>query len=443
MDHSENTPSIETEPTQEFVSARARRRRALRRAYFPTDEEGRAALFTHLAKRAFPTYELFIFALVAGAIMGLGYFFDSLSLLIFGFLVAPILTPWIGVSLAIVAGAGRLFAQTALAIVLSSIFVFLGGIIAGFATNIFPQPRTFNQAFYHSHLWPPDFFVLAVGAILITLSFVRSEQRPYLPSALVAYELFLPLCAAGFGLGSGVPGIWPKGVQVFLVYFAWATLFCILTLFFLNFYPTSLGGFSFTGLVLIILIAWLATSTGVLDWMKIQAGLSTPEPFDQTQGLPAPVSQATSTLSLIPTITSTDTLVPISAADGASTRTPSRTPTPKPVTLEVTIPPTQSPTYTVTAEPTPIVAVIRASEGGGAFIREKPGGKVLATLGNGATVTIVPNDLQEVNNVIWVHVFTIVNDVRVEGWMIQSVLVTATPVADWQPSSTPTITLTP
>jgi hypothetical protein len=52
-------------------------------------------------------------------------------------------------------------------------------------------------------------------------------------------------------------------------------------------------------------------------------------------------------------------------------------------------------------------------------------------------VTIIPNDFQEVNKVIWVHVFTLVNDKRVEGWMIQAVLQTATPVANWQPSSTP------
>ncbi|HEY3476892.1 MAG TPA: SH3 domain-containing protein, partial [Anaerolineales bacterium] len=84
----------------------------------------------------------------------------------------------------------------------------------------------------------------------------------------------------------------------------------------------------------------------------------------------------------------------------------------------------------VTAEPTPIVAVIRASEGGGAFIREQPGGQVLITLANGSTVTIIPNDIQEVNGVIWVHVFTIANETRVEGWMSQSVLQTATPVVD-------------
>jgi hypothetical protein len=81
--------------------------------------------------------------------------------------------------------------------------------------------------------------------------------------------------------------------------------------------------------------------------------------------------------------------------------------------------------------------VIRASEGGGAFIREEPGGQVLVTLANGSTVTIVPNDFQDVNGVIWVHVSALVNDSRIEGWMIQTVLQTATPVADWQPSATP------
>jgi len=91
----------------------------------------------------------------------------------------------------------------------------------------------------------------------------------------------------------------------------------------------------------------------------------------------------------------------------------------------------------VTAEATPILAMIRASEGGGAFIREVPGGQALITLANGATVTIIPNDFQDVNGVIWVHVFTTIDDRRVEGWILQSLLQTATPVADWQPSPTP------
>jgi hypothetical protein len=119
-----------------------------------------------------------------------------------------------------------------------------------------------------------------------------------------------------------------------------------------------------------------------------------------------------------------------------ATSTPSRTPGATTSTSQPTEGPTETFTATVTAEPTPIIAIIRAAEGGGAFIREKPGGLVLRTLANGATVTIIPNDYQEVNKVIWVHVFTTVNDARVEGWMIQTLLQTATPVANWQPTAT-------
>ena len=412
------------------MSARARRRRAQRRAYFPTDEAGRASLFTHLARRAYPSYELFVFSLVSGAILGLGYFINSQALLIFGILVAPLMTPWIGMSLAVVAGSARFFFQTITALFVSSLLIFVSGVLAGFASRTF-GPLTFNEAFSHSRLWWPDLAVLTVGSIILIISFVRSEERPYLPSALLTYGLFLPLCAGGFGLGSGVGEIWPQGLYVFLVHLAWATFFGIISLFVLRFYPTSTGGIVFTGLMFITLIVVLTFLTGFNRWIMIATGLAAPEPVPVLQASSTP-TQVSMTLSPRPEQTT--------AFVGVPTQTPTRGAA---RTLTPTIPPTETSTSTITAEPTPILAVIRASEGGGAFIRESPGGVVVATLGNGSTVTIIPNDFQDVNNVIWVHVFAIVNDVRVEGWMIQSVLQTATPIANWQPSSTPEITSTP
>lgn len=433
MSYSEPTSQPTPEATNEFVSARARRRRAQRRAYFPTDEEGRSALFTHLARRAFPSYELFVFSLVSATILGLGYFLDSQALLIFGILVAPLMTPWIGIALASIAGSVRFFAQTFSAMFVSSLIVFLIGTLAGFASRIAP-PRVFNEAFIHTRLWWPDMVTITIGAIILTISFVRSEERPYLPSALLTYGLFLPLSAAGFGLGSGVGlgEIWPQGLYVFLVHFSWATFFAILSLFFVRFYPTSAGGLSLTGIILLVLITVLISLTGFGRWAMEQTGLSTPVPATVTVTLDSPTKA--------PTITPSpnDATVPIGVPALTSTRTPVVTRTSRP-----TLAPTETSTATITAEPTPIIAIIRASEGGGAFIREKPGGIVIKTLGNGATVTIVPNDFQEFNNVIWVHVFVIVNDERVEGWMLQSVLQTATPIANWQPTSTSPLTPTP
>lgn len=420
MNYSEPPTQPNPGPSPEFVSSRVRRRRAQRGVTFPADEEGRAALFEQLARRAFPSYELFVFSLISGAILGLGYFFNAQALLVFGVLVAPLLTPWIGMTLGIVAGAFRLFAQTLIAILVGGLLIFAGGWIAGLATLNF-QPLNFNEAFTHSRLWWADLVVLAIGAILITVSFVRSENRPYLPSALLAYELFLPLSAAGFGLGSRVPDLWPQGALVFLFHFSWGTLFGLITLFFLRFYPKSTGGFVFTSLILIILVAALAWFTGLADWTMQQTGFLTPMPLGRTEIALSPAAPVSS-------LTDSPSPQLATALSGGPTRSPSRTPgaTASPATL----PSTETPTSTVTPEPTPILAIIRASEGGGAFVREEPGGAVLATLGNGSVVTIVPNDLQDVDGVIWVHVFTTVNDVRVEGWMIQTVLQTATPAAD-------------
>jgi hypothetical protein len=431
MSYSEPTSQPAPEASNEFVSARARRRRAQRRAHFPSDEEGRAALFTHLANRAFPSYELFVFSLVSGTILGLGYFLDSQALLIFGVLVAPLMTPWVGISLATIAGSVRFFTQTALAMFVSCLIVFLIGILSGFASQITP-PRVFNEAFMHSRLWWPDIAMVTIAAIILTISFVRSEERPYLPSALLTYGLFLPLSAAGFGLGSGVGlgEIWPQAMFVFLVHFCWAMFFAIVALFVVRFYPTSLAGFSLTGFVLIVLISVVVSLTGFWTWAMAKTGLSTPIPVTATITLTAPTPLAT-TISI-------DITAPIGVPASTATSTPVLTRTSRP-----TLPPTSTPTSTVTAEPTPIIAIIRASEGGGAFIREKPGGIVIKTLGNGATVTIIPNDFQEFNRVTWVHVFVLIDGERIEGWMLQSVLQTATPIANWQPSSTPAVTQTP
>ena len=430
MNYSETSSQPHPEQTPEFVSARARRRRALRRASFPTDEAGRAELFAHLVRRAFPSYELFVFSLVAGAILGLGYLFYAQALLIFGVLVAPLLTPLIGTTLSIVAGALRLFLQTITALLISLLLVFLGGWLAGFASRPF-QPLTLTEAFLHSQLWWYDLVALTIGAVLITVSFVRSEDRPYLPSALLAYELFLPLAAAGFGLGSGVGlgEIWPQGLFVFFVHLAWATFFGLLTLFFLRFYPTSLGGFVLTGIVLAALLTVVIIYTNFGNWIMGKGELVSPpqEPVTMIESTLTPLA--------IPSVTLSPEKDEPTAVIAAPVNTASRTL--RPSSTSATLAPTATPTSTVTAEPTPILAVIRASEGGGAFIRDNPGGQVLITLANGSTVTIIPNDLQEVNGVIWVHVFTLANDTRVEGWMIQTVLQTATPVADWQPSPTP------
>jgi hypothetical protein len=138
------------------------------------------------------------------------------------------------------------------------------------------------------------------------------------------------------------------------------------------------------------------------------------------------ISEFTSTPlveTITPTVTIENTATPLSV-------------TPVPLTLNVTLPVTETPTITLTIEIQPITGRISADEGGGANLRQTPNGKYLMTLDNGTIVEIYP-DFKTVNGVTWVHVFVTRNGLRVEGWLLESVVSYATPEPNFGPSSTP------
>lgn len=425
MNYDDQRPRPHESQQEPPESARARRRRATRRQMIPTDAEGQAALIAGLAKRAYPSYELFVFSILCGAVLGLGYLLDSQAVLLLGILLAPLMTPWVGLLLAILTGSMRFFFETFMALLISAVLVFLCGLMTGFAARIF-LPLTLNSAFIHSRLWIPELVVLVIGAITLIASFVRSEARPFLPSVVIAYALFLPLSAAGFGLGSGVEGIWPQGALVSLVHLELASLFGLLTLFALRLRP-SVGGLIFSVLTMLVIVGTLFFLMGPGFPSRSEARALTPNdtptlpsPTDNLIGSPADTSS--------PNPSSTPRLETATPAEGI-------TPSPVPLTLNVTLPPSETPTITLTIEPTPVYGKISASEGGGVFMRETPNGKFLATLDNGAIVEILP-DVQELNDVPWAHVIANKNELRIEGWVLQSAVTYATPVPNWEPSST-------
>jgi hypothetical protein len=426
-----DSPILPTDPQPQqhapAPNSPARRRRA-RRAQLIPDAEGRAAIMATLAKRAYPNYEFFIFAVLSGAVLGLGYLLDSPAVLLLGILLAPLMTPWVGMVLAIITGSVRFFSETLVALLISAMLVFLSGLMSGLAARAF-LPLTFNNAFTNSQIWWPGLAVLALGSILLVISFVRSEDRPFLPSVMLAYSFLTPISAAGFGLGSGVEGLWPAGALVFVVHLALASLLGMITFLVFRFRPSQLGWLMSLGAGIVIVAALVFLMSPGLG--------SRPEPVvvvpTQTQTVePSPqvVIAPTSTASPKPTFT-----------PRVQTATPF-TPSPVALTLEVTLPATETATITLTVEPTPVYAKISSDTGGGVNLRKSPNGSYIATLDNGSVVVVLP-EVQDVSGTLWAHVIATKNGRQLEGWILQSVLTTATPVPNWEPSSTPTTEDTP
>jgi len=409
-------------PTQPLPPpASAARRRRARRAQLIPDAEGRAEIMAALARRAYPNYEFFLFAVLCGAVLGLGYLLDSPAVLLFGILLAPLMTPWVGMTLALITGSKRFFVETFIALLINAMLVFLSGLLSGLAARPF-LPLTFNNAFMNGQLWAPGMVVLALGSILLIVSFVRSEERPFLPSVMLAYSLFTPISAAGFGLGSGVEGLWPKGALVFAVNLALATLFGLITFLALRFRPSQMGWLMSGGAVFVI-VGTLAFLMGPGLGSRAEAVVV----------LPTPTRTVIPTLKLV--------LAPTSTALPRATLTPrAQTATPVPLTMAVTLPLTETATITLTIEPTPVYARISSDRGGGVNLRKSPGliGSWITVLDNGSMVIVLP-EVQVVENAPWAHVIATKGGKQLEGWILQSVLTMATPVATWEATTTPTL----
>lgn len=416
-------------PQDETTTAqRVRRRRATRRSSIPTDAEGQAALIASLARRAYPSWELFVFSLVCGAILGLGLLLDSPAVLLLGILVAPLMTPWVGFLLAILTGSIRFLFETVMALLISIVLVFLGGLLTGFAARALP-PMTHDNVFIHSQLWIANLVVLFIGAITLVVSFARSEDKPFLPSVIVAYAFYLPITAGGFGLGSGMQDIWFRSALVFVTHFMLASILGLATLFLLRLRP-SFGGVVFSGVTFVLFAAILLFLMGSGSPSKNEAATQ----FTPTNQIVTPPSP-TSDLLLTSTADSTPSQTP--------TRAPTaRTPSPVPVTLDVTLPPTDTPTITLTIQPTPVYGRIAANEGGGANLRDAPGGTYLMTLLNG-TIVETYSEFEELNGITWVKVYATINGQQIEGWLLESVVTYATPAPNFEASATPTFTVTP
>lgn len=388
-------PKSEPIPSEEPESLPPARRRRKLRMILPSGASDRAAFMEELAQKAIPSFDFFLFSLLSGLVLGIAILLDSPALFILAALVAPFLAPVVGLSLATIVGSLRFFLRILGSIIIGSLLAFSGSAFCGLFTQTWPD-LSFQQAIIHTYFSWTDMLVLILGAGLTTYLMIRSpQQRPMVASVALAYELYLPLGVAGFGLASGVVGFWPDGLIVFAVYLALTALIGTVILAFYRLRPLNLFGYTLGSTFA------LAGLTAAI----VASGLGT--------AVTTHVAMPPLTPTITPTITPTHTLT-------ATPLPPTRTLTPT-----NTLIPTNTPTMTASPVPTPVWARINAKEGGGAVIRTEPSfsAEVITSLSNGMLVKILPEEKTK-EGVIWAHILTTSD---IEAWIVRSLLRTATP----------------
>ncbi len=207
-------PKTENIPDDPELMPPARRRRA-RRLLAPMEADERSIVLEQLRRRTSPNFDFFLFSVVSGIVFSLGIMLDSPVVLVLAAIVAPLMAPMVGLSLATVAGSYKFFARNLVGMIVGCWLVFMMGIAAGILGRVW-LPVSLSNAYLSAKLSLDNIIVLTIGAVFTAATMVHHERSPSAPSVALAYTLFLPLVVAGYGLGSaarrdhpGHPGISP------------------------------------------------------------------------------------------------------------------------------------------------------------------------------------------------------------------------------------------
>ncbi|HPH95307.1 MAG TPA: DUF389 domain-containing protein [Anaerolineaceae bacterium] len=391
-------PTSESIPDDPQNLPPARRRRD-RRLIVPRELDDRTAFLNELAHSLSPSFDFFVLSLMGGLLLGVAILMDLPVGFLLAALVAPFLAPVIGLSLATLIGSARFFGQVLGGTLIGGALFFFGGMVAGWAQPFWPlglQPMT--EAVRHVQMSWPDVLVLTIATVWTTAALVKApSNRPPLAAAALAYELFLPLGCAGFGLASASPHLWPDGLLMFVVYLTWVVLAGTITLALMGLKPLSVFGYTLGSSILLASLVLLIGITSFSTAIEQQLALPTRTP--------------TLTPTLTPTITLTPPPPTHTPLPPTHTPLPSATPTLTPV-------PSATPTLTPTPVPTPVWVVVSSENG--AVIRAEPKatGRPLAWPWAGTMLQLLPETAQE-GEVTWALVMT--SD-GIKGWVVQSLI---------------------
>ncbi|HNT55577.1 MAG TPA: DUF389 domain-containing protein, partial [Anaerolineaceae bacterium] len=269
----------------------ARRRQQQRSLPPNAGSAERSEFLKDVSQRVTPSLDFFLFSLLAGLVMALALLLDSPALYVLVILLAPFMSPILGAALGTVMGSPRFFLRSLAAILIGSLIFFVWGLAAGIIYKLLPA-YPLHQATDHSVFSWPDIIVLVLGAVLAAYLIIKTpRQRPLVASVALAYEIFLPVGMGGFGLSSGLSGLFPDGLLVFAVHLVAAILISTVVLISLGFRPRNILGY---------LLAAVIILGGVVTAMLLTGGLATPLPPTPTPTLTPTQPAPTPTIAPVP-----------------------------------------------------------------------------------------------------------------------------------------------
>jgi len=396
-------------------------------------------------------------------------------------LVAPLMSPILGLSLASVAGEHRMFRHAVIALVEGVLMAVILSLFIGWVAQALPFDVLVElpgEVIARTRPSPFDLGIALAGGAAAAYALAQPRLSAALPGVAIATALMPPICTVGIGISLSNSSIILGAGLLFLTNLAAISSAGIVVFALLGFRPVHLENtwhniprslvvsaslVMLTAIPLVILTLRLVEQAHILQEIRttVAAEISSlPDAqlvdiyIDQSDSilhLRATVRtsrqpnhqqvvelqkaiaarlQQTIAIQLIiipttkldplvpPTLTPTYTLTPTLTPGPSLTPTHTPTQTFTPTSAATNTPsPTSTPTDTPT--PTPVLAFIAASGGPGVYLRDAPEGNIIVWLPEDAPVMILYRR-ETVNNHEWIEVRNVLNQT---GWVPATYLI--------------------
>jgi uncharacterized hydrophobic protein (TIGR00271 family) len=405
----------------------------IRRVLPPVGIERQAEVILKLRESSAPDFDFFVLVVLSCMIATFGLLINSAATIIGAMLVAPLMSPILGLGLASIKGDTKLLRDAATALARGAALAVFISVVITWTNTLLPFINLQDlpgEVLSRTRPTPFDLGVALAGGLAATFALIQPQLSAALPGVAIATALMPPLCTVGIGLALGR---WDVAGGAFLLFVTNAVTIAasaILLFYVMGFTPpgrSAEGGLprsllvslAFSGLLLLPLgytsyrfvveanqsraitqvvqeeVAALGGQVTDIDWqdsgdaLDVEIAILTPQNLRYADivalqesiaaRLQRPVRLRVNQIlaarldpRVPPTRTSTPTLGPSPIV--TETPRPSATFTPTASrTPTATATPTSTPTSTPTETPTPGLAVIWRVAGEGISLRARPG----------------------------------------------------------------------
>ena len=189
-----------------FSRIRLRTRFYWRKVLPPVTKERVSEVQFQLRDASTPDFDYFVMVLLSCMIATFGLLIDSAATIIGAMLVAPLMSPILGIGLASIRGntdllrdaTAALFRGALLAVLLSALITWTNDLLPFVSMQDLPR-----EVLSRTRPSPIDLGVALAGGLAATFALVQPNLSAALPGVAIATALMPPLCVIGVGLASG------------------------------------------------------------------------------------------------------------------------------------------------------------------------------------------------------------------------------------------------